>query len=187
MTGASLMKPTRAAPTGPAKGQAGKLERGVGPQHGGNVRFHFGVERQHGADNLNLVIEKFGKQGADGAVDEPAGEDFLFRGAPFAAEERAGDFSGGVEFFLKVHRQGEKRGVRHRIPAGGDVGHHNGVFHVDEDGGVGLTSDFAGFQGHLASAEVKRFGGGGGGAHHNGGCLFFQCGKSAVAFQRAAA
>jgi len=57
---------------------------------------------------VHFVEEAFGEQGADGAVDQTAGQRFKLAGAAFALEERSRDLASGVRLFEVVNGQGEK-------------------------------------------------------------------------------
>ena len=50
-------------------------------------------------DDLGLVAEGLGEEGADGAVDLARGEDFLLAGAAFTLDEAAGDASASIGEF----------------------------------------------------------------------------------------
>ena len=46
--------------------------------HRSDIRIHFAVGRDNGRDDLNFVVETFGEQRADGAVNQTAGQYFFF-------------------------------------------------------------------------------------------------------------
>src|SRR5450759_5292641 len=52
-------------------------------------------EQDHG-DDLGFVQKALGEQRTDRTIDQPAGEDFLFRGTPLALDESARYLAGGV-------------------------------------------------------------------------------------------
>ncbi len=66
------------------------------------------VHGHDGAHHGHIVAEVVGEQGADGAVDDAAGQDALLAGTALAAVEAAGDAAHGVQLLLKVHAQGEE-------------------------------------------------------------------------------
>jgi hypothetical protein len=74
----------------------------------GDVGVDFGVQR-HGVDHhVHFVEEAFGEQRADRAVDQAAGQGFVFAGLGFALEEAAGDLAGGVGLLDVVDGQREE-------------------------------------------------------------------------------
>ena len=107
----------------------------------------------HGLD-LHFVIPALGKERADRAVGEAAGENFLFGRTAFALEVTAGEFSGGGGLFAVINGQREK------ILAGlglgrGDGGHDDdGFAELDGDGAVGLFGELAGFNDDLLVAQL---------------------------------
>src|SRR3546814_17954232 len=60
------------------------------------------------SDLLDFVVEAFGKQGAQGAVDQARSQDFFFGRTAFTLEETTGNTAGRVGFFYVVDGQGEK-------------------------------------------------------------------------------
>src|SRR3546814_6936385 len=73
-----------------------------------DVGFIMAVIAQNLSDGVDLVIETFGEQRADRAVDQAADQRFLFRRAAFALEEAAGDAAGRRIFFLVMDGQGKE-------------------------------------------------------------------------------
>ena len=99
----------------------------VDAEHVGIV---FLVGRVHKRHNLRLVPEGFREQRANGAIDLPRRQNFLFARAAFALDEAAGDASAGVgelailngqreevDAFLGVGRSG--CGCKHGVVAAG--------------------------------------------------------------------
>jgi hypothetical protein len=82
---------TRTPPIGPLNGRPEIWVDGAGGVDREHVVLVVGVERQHGDDDLDLVAQALDEGRAQRAVDQPAGEDRLGRGAALATEERAGD------------------------------------------------------------------------------------------------
>src|SRR5690606_27281634 len=114
--------------------------------------------RQDLRDHVDLVVEPFREQRADRAVDQTAGECFLFGGAAFTLEEAARDASGGGELFLVVHGQGEEiLSFLDRL-GGGNGAQHHGFAVSGEDRPVSLTGNAAGFQSEGLSAPLQRYG-----------------------------
>ena len=69
--------------------------------------FSVSAESTH-RDDLRLVAPARGEQRADRAVDQAAGEHFLFGGLAFALEEAAGDAARRVGVFAVVDGQREE-------------------------------------------------------------------------------
>ena len=67
---APLMKPTRAAPTGPMNGMPDKVSAAEARDHRHNVGIIFEIVREHRRDDLRVVAIAVGKQRADRAVDQ---------------------------------------------------------------------------------------------------------------------
>ena len=143
---------------GAVKGNAGHRQRCAGGDHGGDVGIDFGVQRNGVDDHMHFVVEAFGEQRANRAVDQAAGQRFQLRRLGFALEEAARNLASGVGFFDVVHRQGEKV-----LPGlGGFRGHHGGQHHgvvdVHQHRTAGLAGDFAGFHGHGVLTPLEGFG-----------------------------
>ena len=105
----------------PGVRDVGDFQRG----RSGNQREHVGVVvavgGKHRDDDLGFLVVALGEQRAHRAVDEPGGQDFLFRGTALAFEKTAGDFAGGESALLVIHRE------RQEVDIGaGVVGRHDG-------------------------------------------------------------
>ncbi|HTZ04647.1 MAG TPA: hypothetical protein VMB53_02730 [Gaiellaceae bacterium] len=107
------------------------------------------VGREHGADDLHLVLEALRPQRPDRAVDHARREDRPLRGAPLALEEAARDLAGGVHPLLDVDRQGEEVGVLPRFGAALGGGEHHRLAGTDDDGAVRLLRELAGLEADL--------------------------------------
>jgi hypothetical protein len=131
---------------------AGDGQGGGGADQGRDIGIDFRVQRHHGGDDLDFIVETIREQRADRAVDQAAGQRFLFGRTAFALEETTGDTAGSVGLFLIIN------GQREEILAGlGILGGHNGdqnhgFFHGNEDGTASLAGNFAGFDGDLMFA-----------------------------------
>ena len=118
------------------------------------------VGGKDGENHLDFFADAFGEKGADGAVGKAGREDGLLARASFAAEEAAGNLTGGVEplFVFDGERQEVDFGTG---PVGHDGGGQDNGFAVAEgDGPVGLEGQLAGFQGQAFAPQ---------GAFNNGG------------------
>jgi hypothetical protein len=109
---------------------------------GRDVRVH----RHDGDDDLDFIGETFGEQRADGTVDQARGENFIFRGAAFAAEEAARDLPGGVGAFLIVDGEREEVLTGLRFLHGDHSGEHHGVAHRGHDRAARLPRDLTRFE-----------------------------------------
>src|SRR3546814_7806764 len=100
------------------------------------------------SDLLDFVVEAFGKQGAQGAVDQARSQDFFFGRTAFTLEETTGNTAGRVGFFYVVDGQGEKV-LTGLGGLGTDNGRQdNGIVNRNQHGTGGLASNLAGFQNH---------------------------------------
>ena len=93
---------------------------------------------------------------AQRTIDQPRGENFALRRAPFALEKSAGNFSGGICVFTVVHGEGKK------ILFGGFVvhasrGQHHRIAIARHDGAMRLPGHFAGFERQRASADFQTY------------------------------
>ena len=91
------------------EGNAGKRQRRGGSDHRRDVRVPVLLRRQDRGHHLNLIHEPLGKQGTNGAVDEPGGQGLLLRRTPLPSKKAAGNFAGGIGFLLIVHRERKER------------------------------------------------------------------------------
>ena len=142
----------------PHEGHAGQRQRGGGRDHRHDVGIVLHVVRQHGGDDLRLVLEARGEQRPDRPVDQPRGQGFLLGGAAFALEIAAGNLARGEGLLLVVH------GEREEVDAGplllgGDDGGENGRAAIGgEHGAVGLPRDAAGLEFERASRPFDFYG-----------------------------
>ena len=106
-----------------------------------------GIGRKHHGDDLGFVQETLREQRADRTIDQPAGENFFFRGTPLAFDEAARNLAGGVSVFAVV--DGERKEARSRFGlfghAGGDE--HDRVAGTNDNGAVRLFGHLTRFKG----------------------------------------
>src|SRR5207249_7955858 len=126
----------------------GNGQSGGGTADGERVGILFGVGRKDHGDDLGFVEESFGKQGADGPIDQAAGENFFFGGTALAFDETARNFSGGVVVFAVIDGEREKAGSRFGL-----IGHTSGdqnhrVTGPHDNSAVRLFGHLTGFQGN---------------------------------------
>ncbi len=148
-----------------ACGANGAMERdarnaqsGRDGNHGGNVSVDFGIERHGVNHHMHFVVETFGEQRANGAVNQTAGEGFQFAGLGFTLEEAARDLASGIGFFDVIDGQREEILTGLGRLGSHNGGQHHGVVHVDQHGAGGLASNFAGFHGDRVLAPLEGFG-----------------------------
>ena len=125
--------------------------RRAGHQRDG-VRVIVGVGRQHHGDNLRFVAKALGEEGPHRAVNQPAGENFLFRRAPFALEKSAGYFPRRVGVLAVVHREGKEINSLARLVRAGGCQHHR-IAVANHCRAVGLPGHPSHFNRQIVSAE----------------------------------
>ena len=130
------------------------VQRGGSGGDADHVRIIFAVRGEHHGNDLRLVGPAFGKQRPQRAVNQPRGQNFLFRGAAFALEESAGNFSRGVGVLAVVHGKRQKIFFgRFAVHAGG--GQNHGVAITRHHGAVRLTGHLARLEAEGASANFQ--------------------------------
>ncbi len=131
---------------GAVEGDIGEGEGAGGAVDAEDVGIIFLVGGVDEGDDLGLVAEGLGEEGADGAVDLAGGEDLLFGGAAFALDEAAGDASAGVGELAVFDREGEEVDAFLGVGRGGGGG-EDGVVAAGGEGGAG------GLLGHASGLE----------------------------------
>ena len=122
---------------------AGNRQRRGGADQRGNVRIHFGIDREHRGDDLHVVGEAFGEQRADRPIDQSRGERFLLGGPALTFEEAAGNAPRGVGLFLIIDGQRKEVAARRRLLKAHRGHQHHRLAHGHEHRAVGLTREFA--------------------------------------------
>ncbi len=171
-------KGASAADNGAVEGNAGDMEGSTCSQEGktyGIPSFMGGEDHGH---DLDFALEAFGEKGADRAVDDPAGEDFLVGDATFSAEEVAGDTPSGSHLFAVFHGEWEEVYPWALVSCGDYCDEDAGFSVADEDGGVSLASDLAGFEADGVSPDFEFEDGGFNGVH--GGKASSLCSRKPV-------
>ena len=135
--------------------------RNIGDHEGGrcavegkDIGIILAVGAEENGVDWGVVVVAFGKGGAERAFDHPAGKDFFFGGAAFAAEVASGDATDGGGFFFVFDGEGEE--VLAIFDFGGRDGgdDDDGFTHGDEGGAVGEFGKFSGFDGEVAIADT---------------------------------
>ncbi len=115
--------------------------------HSRDVGVVFLVGAKDVGNDLDFVEVTIGEEGANGPVYHPCGESFFGGGSSFAFDEAAGEFSGGALLFPVFDGKGEEVDilVSRRCGYGRDEDDRFTI--PDDDGRVGLSGDFARFDG----------------------------------------
>ncbi len=93
------------------EGNLREVQGGTGADHAQDVGVVFTIDGQRGSHDLHFASIAGGEQRAHGAVDEPAGENFLGGGPAFTLDEAAGEFAGGVGLFPIIDGEGKEIAV----------------------------------------------------------------------------
>ena len=117
-------KPTRTPPSTYGNGRSEMASAAAAPAIASELGSCSGSAESTMAMICVSCTKPFGKQRPDRPIDQPAGENFFFRGTPLALDEAARNFSGGVSVFAIVHR--ERKEARSRF---GLFGHASGDEH----------------------------------------------------------
>ena len=132
----------------------GDHEGGGGAVHRKNIRIVLPVGTEKDGNDLCIVEIPLGEQRAERAVDHPAGENFFFRRAAFAAKIASGNPTHGGSLFLVFDGEG-KEILAVLDLGGGDGGYDNDRFsHGDEGGPVCKFGKLAGFDVNFAIAHA---------------------------------
>ena len=142
------------AADGAGPGNLGIGEAGGHADHGGHLGRAVVVHAHDGACHHHVVAEVIGEEGADGAVDDAAGQYRRQRGLALAAHKRAGDAAHGVELLLKIHAQGEEVHAVTGTGRDGDGHQYGGLAIGDHGGRAGQLGHLAHVDGQRAAAQV---------------------------------
>ena len=140
---------------GAVPGDVGDGEGEGGADHPGDLRLAVRVHRKDGHHHGDVVAHILGEEGPDGPVHHPGGEDGLIRGAALPLQEGAGDLAHRVEFFLKVHRQGQEVDAVTGLFGGGGVHQHGGLAVPHQDRAPGQAAHLAGLKADLFTGEFS--------------------------------
>ncbi len=136
------------------EGHARNGERGRRGDHRQDVGLVLAVIAQHLGDDVDLVVEALGEEGADRAVDETRDQGLLLGRAALALEEAAGDAAGRAIFFLIV--DGEREEILPFLDrtGGGDRAEHDRLAQSGDHGAVRLAGDAARFERQRLAAPL---------------------------------
>ena len=134
-------------------------ERGARAQDAQDVRVVFAVGTEDDGLDLHLVVHALGKERADGAVGEAAGENFLFGRTAFTLEVATGETARRSGLLTVIH--GEREKILAGLGLGGGDGRDDddGFAELHGDRAVRLFGELAGFDDDLFVAHL--------------GCYFF--------------
>ena len=136
------------------EGNAGERQGGGGGDHADDVGVVLQIMREHGDDDLRVVLVALGEERPDRPVDEARGQRLLLGRAPLALEEAARNAARGVVLFLIVHGEREEILAGLRLVQRDDGGEHGGLAVGGDDGAVGLAGHLARLQEELPAAPL---------------------------------
>ena len=93
-TNSPSTRPRRTEPSGPWNGSGEMPSAARGTVHRQHVAVGLAIAGHHEVLNLHFVVEAFGKQRPDRAIDQPRGQRFLGRRPAFTLEKAAGKLAG---------------------------------------------------------------------------------------------
>ena len=119
----------------------------------------FGIDRQHGRNDLHVVTETVGEERANRAIDLTRAEHGVFARTAFALDETARNFAGSVHLLFEIAGEWEEIDAFARFGGGGDGAEHDILVAVtNQRGAVSLLREFAGLDDHRAPADRKGYG-----------------------------
>ncbi|MCC2654872.1 MAG: hypothetical protein K0Q60_5039 [Microvirga sp.] len=142
---------------GTHEGNAREGESGGCRHHADDVRIVLEIVREHGHDNLGVVLVALDEEGADRAVDEAGDQGLLLGRTAFALEIAARDATSGVGALLVVHREREEVETGLRLLGRHDGGENGGLTVGGDDGAVGLAGHLARLEHELAAGPDQFF------------------------------
>ncbi len=137
----------------PIPGNRGNAERDRRRHRGEHVGIVLLVGREHGGEDLDLVLEPLRKQRSDAAVDETAGQNFLVRRPAFPFEKTAGDFAGGVGLLPVLDGERKER-ERADVRWDGYGGEDDGIAELHQCGAGGLLGEAARLDDEAAAGKL---------------------------------
>lgn len=137
--------------------QVREHERGGCAGNRDDIGFAIRVIADDGGDDLDFVVEAVGEERADGAVDQPACEDFVIGLFSFAPEVVSRNFTGGVRFFDIFACEWEEVLLAAFVWFGACGDDEHGVAGLNEDGSVCLFCDTSVFDGYFVRAQKGGF------------------------------
>ena len=139
----------------PVVRDVGDFQRG----RSGDQREHVGVVvaigGKHRDDDLGFLVVALGEQRAHRAVDQPRGQDFLFRGTALALEKAAGDFAGGEGALLVIHRERQEVDIGAGVVGRHDGREHHGFAILRQHRAMRLLGQPSGLERQLAAGKIE--------------------------------
>jgi hypothetical protein len=132
----------------------GDGQRGARAHHGQGVGVLLRIGGEHHGDDLGFVQKSFRKQRTDRPVDQPAGEDFFFRGTSLAFDKAARNLAGGVSVLAIIYRERKEAGIRLRLFGHAGAHQHYGIAGTNDDRAVRLLGHSTRFEGDLAASQI---------------------------------
>ena len=137
--------------------RARDCQRGRGGNHRHDIGVVYQIMAEHGAHHQNFVFKPINEQRTQGAVNQPCGQCFFFRGAGFSFEKATGDFTRGIVFFLIVNGQGKKVLPGLLGFCKGHIGHNRGFTQGGNHRPISLARHFPSFQCEGVFTPFDRF------------------------------
>ena len=139
----------------PIERHAGDRQRGGSADQRGNIGVNFRIQRHHGSDDLDFVVEIIREQRANRTIDQAAGQRFLVGGTAFALQEAAGNSTSSVSFFLIIDRHREEILAWLARFRSHSAHQNDSLLHRDQYGAASLAGNFACFDGDLMVSVGK--------------------------------
>jgi hypothetical protein len=114
------------------------------------------VGREHGRDDLRVLLVAFREERPERPIDDARRENLVLTKAPFALEEAPGDLAGGIGLFLVFTGQRKEIQARPLVCRNGGDEHHAAPA-ADEGGAMGLLGETASLDGQRLVADHDGF------------------------------
>ncbi len=138
----------------PHEGKPGNGKRNRGADHTKDFRRHIRIHGEHRNDHLNVVIIALGEERPQRPVDQAAGQNCLFRGAPLPLDESPGDFAYSIHFLFKLDAEREEIHAVSRVFRSRRVDEDNRIPAAHNAGAICLRAVFAGFDNELSATQL---------------------------------
>ena len=133
-------------------------ERGRRPVDREDVMRVHAVDRQHGRDDLHLVLESLGPERPDRPIDHARVQGRLLGGLALALEEPAGDLARGVHLLFDVDGQREEVDTFPRLGAADRGRQHHRLTGSHYHCTISLLGHPTGAEGDLLASDLDRDG-----------------------------
>ena len=139
----------------PGVRDVGDFERGRSSNQREHVGVVVAVNGKHRDDDLGFLVVALGEQRAHRAVDEPRGQDFLFRGTALAFKKAAGDFAGGESALLVIHRERQEVDIGTGVVGRHDCREDHGFAVLRQHRAMRLLGQPSGLERQLAAGKIQ--------------------------------